>query len=779
MRGRVASFIKGRFRSILYRFFFFFLILASMTQVVNLINYRINLWYLETRMQENYNMVLNNIADRLDKVFTEIYSFNYLLALDEATMQVFSSNFTVDNHAKYSYVSHSIRSLGRIRLMNEYVDNVFIYKKRDALIISDQGTYSAADFFGRSHRLELYSEDFWQAYGSQQRPFQILPPSRSPSQNGAYILPIVQTAIAEYKSNDLFVINVKVDSIVQLLLDFKLTPNSKLFVLDDNRQVIFSTEMDSPEAETRQFIKKFQTGEESNLKTVINGEEVLAIQKNTRFVFKNLNMISLVPVADIQDSMKVMKFWGNLINMLAMILSIVISFLLSRRLYAPIQSLIVKLPRTSGGPPSNEYKLLDREFHRMLDDVSSLNDKLSFIYPLALERWLVNILRFKRLPDQQEVEDFLDKCGFAFEHPSFIVALIRIKFTESFHSQYNAAEQNAVRSRILQMMKSHVPAARQWIIVEIETNVLGLLANAPQLAERQKELEPYFAYLEAGVRSIEEVRTLSVGVGQIHRGFEGLQQSYLDAMKAMWRTSPSQKERIHYSGSGAAQTAATLLTPEDSRKIFNLLCSAKKEELFVLLGTVLNDKAHGGISDIGLKEHLLQLFVIGSQVLKHKDAALSEVVYRDYIRVILSDAALSMDGAAEFIARFFTAIMDTLNPEADRQEYLVFKEYIDTHYQEDIHLELLAGKFHTTSNYMSRLLKKELGRPFHQYLQELRIGKAKELLAQSSMPIQDIWASVGFNNRNSFIRAFRKLEGISPTDYRSQYTQAATQAKLH
>ncbi|MBW4084582.1 helix-turn-helix domain-containing protein [Paenibacillus sp. S150] len=71
-----------------------------------------------------------------------------------------------------------------------------------------------------------------------------------------------------------------------------------------------------------------------------------------------------------------------------------------------------------------------------------------------------------------------------------------------------------------------------------------------------------------------------------------------------------------------------------------------------------------------------------------------------------------------------------------------------------------------------------MGRPFHQYLQELRIGKAKELLARSGMPIQDIWASVGFNNRNSFIRAFRKLEGISPTDYRSQYTQPAAPAKL-
>ncbi|MBW4084583.1 hypothetical protein [Paenibacillus sp. S150] len=81
------------------------------------------------------------------------------------------------------------------------------------------------------------------------------------------------------------------------------------------------------------------------------------------------------------------------------------------------------------------------------------------------------------------------------------------------------------------MMKTNIPAVRQWIIVEIETNVFGLLANAPQLADRQKELEPYFAVLETGVCSNEEVLSLSVGVGHIHKGFEGLQQSYMDAMR--------------------------------------------------------------------------------------------------------------------------------------------------------------------------------------------------------------------------------------------------------
>ncbi|CAH1208670.1 HTH-type transcriptional activator RhaS [Paenibacillus auburnensis] len=772
MRRRVTAFVKGKFRSMMYRFFFCFLVLASLIQLVSFINYRVNLGYLETQMKENYNTVLSNIADGLNNVFTEIYSLNYLLSLDEATMQVFSSNFTVDSHAKYARVSQSIRSLARIRLMNEYIDNVFIYKKRDGLVISDQGTYPAADFFGRSRQLELYTEDFWNAYGSQNRPFQILPPSRSVSQNGAYILPVVQTAIAEYKSNDLFVISVKVDSLVQLLMDSKLTPNSKLFVLGDDRQVIASTEMDTPDVEISQFLKTFQAGDQSHLKTEIGGNAMLAIQMNTRFVFKNLNMVALVPVTDIEESMSVIKFWGNLLNILALLLSVLISFLLSRKLYAPLQSLIVKLPAAGSGPPANEYKLLDRVFHRMLDDVSRLNDKLTFIYPMALEQWMVNLLRFKRLPDHQETEAFLQKSGFSFEHSSFVTALIRVKFAGPFLGEYSKSEQNIARNRILQLLKEHIPAARQWIVVEIEDNVYSLLANVPQLTGRHKELNTYFTLVQDSLHMDHDVQETSIGVGETHPGFAGLQESYLEAMKAIWRISPLQHERIHYSVRTESEKAEALLSAGDSRKIFNVVCSAKKDELSGLLETVVLPHLSGGLNEIGLKELYLQIFVIGSEVLKHKDTTLPDGAYREYFHRILSDNPLSVDGTMEFLTEFLEAIMEAVNPETDGPQSVIFKQFIDMHYQEEIHLDLLADKFHTTSNYMSRLLKKELGKPFHQYLQELRIGKAKELLARTDLPIQDIWAAVGFNNRNSFIRSFRKLEGISPTDYRNQFPAA-------
>ncbi|AJY74742.1 helix-turn-helix domain-containing protein [Paenibacillus beijingensis] len=760
--------MRGAFRSLLYRFFFFFLVVSLLIQFINFITYRVNLWYFETELEHNYNKSLSNIAAGLNNVFTGIYNSNYLLSLDGEAMQLFSSSFDVDSPSKYAVVSQTIRSLNRIRLMSDYVDSVFIYKKQDDLIISDHGTISAKDFFGRSSALEQYPESFWKNYGRQSQPFQILTPSRSVSRNGAYILPIVQTSIAEYRSNDLYVINLKVDPIIQSLNSSKLTPNSRLFIVDDNQQLIASTDMNEPKGQFFNFVNQFQASGTSVLRTKVEGKDMLAIQMNTRFVFKNLHMVALVPVSDIRASMKNVQYWGTFLSLLALVLSVLLSFLFSRKLYGPIHSLIVKIS-PSAVPAADEYKLLDREINRMMNNMDTLSNSLSSLSPLALEQWIVRLLRLGRIPDEQEISSFLNKCGLSFGHDHFAAVLIRAKLGKAFYMDYSAAEQNTYYDKMVSVLKSNTPANHQSYLVEIEANVFCLLVNFPQAADRH-ELADYFESMLGLFRHDEILHDVFVGVGDIHKGFDGLQQSYLEAMKAMWRLSPFENKRLHYYEKEDEESVTILLNNSDDKKIFNLLASVKRDELHELLGKVIRNHVAMGLNDFTIKELYMHLFVIGSQVLKHKDKTLPEATYREYIRMILSEHSISIDGMTEFISGYFNQIMDAVEPKANQLESLVFKPFIDANYQEDIHLEVLAEKFHTTANYMSRLLKKELGKPFHQYLQEVRIQKAKELLANSNRTIQDIWASVGFNNRNSFIRSFRKIEGISPMEYRLQHS---------
>lgn len=96
-------------------------------------------------------------------------------------------------------------------------------------------------------------------------------------------------------------------------------------------------------------------------------------------------------------------------------------------------------------------------------------------------------------------------------------------------------------------------------------------------------------------------------------------------------------------------------------------------------------------------------------------------------------------------------------------EYLQ-KRYMDEH----ISLESTAARFCINPSYLGQLMKREHGRTFLQYVSEIRIGRAKEGLAGTNKPIQQIAVESGYSNRSTFIRVFKSIVGITPSEYRNR-----------
>lgn len=94
------------------------------------------------------------------------------------------------------------------------------------------------------------------------------------------------------------------------------------------------------------------------------------------------------------------------------------------------------------------------------------------------------------------------------------------------------------------------------------------------------------------------------------------------------------------------------------------------------------------------------------------------------------------------------------------------ERYLDENYMIDISLENLADYLGHSFKYTSVLFKKVMGDNFKNYLSIYRIEKAKELMQENEgLRIKDLAELVGYNSSNTFIRIFRKYEGISPGKY--------------
>jgi two-component system, response regulator YesN len=108
---------------------------------------------------------------------------------------------------------------------------------------------------------------------------------------------------------------------------------------------------------------------------------------------------------------------------------------------------------------------------------------------------------------------------------------------------------------------------------------------------------------------------------------------------------------------------------------------------------------------------------------------------------------------------------------ADKGKIALFKsveQYITDNIHEDIDLENTAGRFNLSAYYFSRTFKEVLGYNFSDYINMVRIKRAKELLKADVLSIKEVCYTVGYSDPNYFSKVFKKYEGITPTEFKGK-----------
>lgn len=114
-------------------------------------------------------------------------------------------------------------------------------------------------------------------------------------------------------------------------------------------------------------------------------------------------------------------------------------------------------------------------------------------------------------------------------------------------------------------------------------------------------------------------------------------------------------------------------------------------------------------------------------------------------------------------------LIDTIRHESVYNIGKLIRSYIDENYRDpDLCMKQLADKFSMHRTQISKVFKAQLGVTFSEYLQELRIKKALEMIQSVDMPLSEIAKTVGYINYITFKNAFVRVKGMTPRDYRSQ-----------
>lgn len=125
----------------------------------------------------------------------------------------------------------------------------------------------------------------------------------------------------------------------------------------------------------------------------------------------------------------------------------------------------------------------------------------------------------------------------------------------------------------------------------------------------------------------------------------------------------------------------------------------------------------------------------------------------------------TLDSARSWLDSFFHEVQK-INVPANSSLVRNVLEYVREHVTEGLVLESVAAVFYVSPNYLSTLIRKETGITYRQHVINAKMAVAKQMLADTRMRVEDIAYAIGYENYISFYNVFRKVENMSPTEYR-------------
>ncbi len=324
------------------------------------------------------------------------------------------------------------------------------------------------------------------------------------------------------------------------------------------------------------------------------------------------------------------------------------------------------------------------------------------------------------------------------------------------HDEYQQVQQ--VLTRLAEKNPDIFVLKRDW-----GDTVLIMKGSTPEYLEEERDL-----LLEEIKQAVAKTRFhLSIGMGVSKERIADIRHSFVDAFVHLQR--PGQE--------GCARVNQLVEQREllnlDKKAVENYLHCGTRDEFDDFFNAYLRP-----LGDSALRSDLIKNYVFVDVILAtaklidelggEVDKLISEV---NSIEAILSNVQ-SVEQLHEQVYNVISIGLAYRDSQPNRQHIHLIrhaKEYIDRHFAKpELSLNEVAAQANLSASHFSSVFSQETHQTFKEYLTEVRINKAKELLRMTTLRSADIAYQVGYNDPHYFSSVFKRNTGLSPIEFRSQ-----------
>lgn len=485
----------------------------------------------------------------------------------------------------------------------------------------------------------------------------------------------------------------------------------------------------------------------------------------------------------IREQSKAMNTIVTVISIILVML-VFISIVVSKRYYLPMTAIfsqIVRSARKTDIPDAKEALNLKV----IMNATKSLFERMN-VYESQEEKnifamqsqYVQSLLQQSHERDEQEIREGLVELRVVSNtHDAYLILVIRMNdyagFSERNTKTAASLKLNSLANLTLEMLGRDTNST--YVVVD-EEHLVFLLQVDPQHAGALEpaRLEPVLMQLRETAKSIWDIG-FTAGASRVEQRYKNIASSYQQAYEATnYRLYDGQEPVLYTSAAIIESENVSESVRKLEKQLIKDVKQVAKAEFVEHVKEYLNlQRALPYRTTVKLNAQMIHsLFGILDDVI-FAQAAKPEYDYASiYNRVLTMESLAELgewyEDAYERISLAFIAINTSGTSDIVRKIVeLTARNYANS----TLSANGMADELQITPQYFSKLVKESLGMSFPDYINNLRLTKARELLASHpEMGVKQIYESIGYNNAAYFTALFKKTYGVTPTQYRKSVT---------
>lgn len=415
---------------------------------------------------------------------------------------------------------------------------------------------------------------------------------------------------------------------------------------------------------------------------------------------------------------------------------------------------------------SHQENVILQEKNESLQDANlSLKDVLNKQRPLVYSAYVARIMKgaVSTEADTREINDFLKIKGLGSSHFHVLLVSLRLEQLDSYtgdsvdSTQYKLQEYETLLYHCFYQYFGN-----DILIYHPDVNSFALLLSSPTDTEDPACIEAIRNTFTDLHEYLLKEHSLWVfgGLGDSNTKLPYFWKSYQQALEA---ASFLKEDRIFQSYRELVRSSETYYYPyEIAQQLTNFIKDSNAvqiEEIFKLI--IRENIEYRSVSSTTLQWLLSDLRTTLVKIRYGLENA-ATTLSADF------DTQITEETTVEGMKQLALTLASCFNRNhTGNQLITTIQNYISKNYHDpDLSLKKISEEFSISESYFSYLFKAETGRNFSEYLEELRMQQAMHLLKDTDTPLSELYIHLGYNNPNSFRRAFKKVYGSSPKAFR-------------